>query len=154
MVEIRKAGITDIYEIYSCNKNVLPIYYSLDEYLLFTFSTNTILLVAYEGNNLCGYLVAQYTEPTIHIMSFGVYQKHRRKGIGSDLIKKLEGIVFNEWSDIDKISLYVHAGNKGGISFYGKNGFERVKIMKNYYRGSLKNADTQDAYRLEKKINK
>ena len=152
MVEIRKASFTDILGIYNCNSTVLPIYYSLDEHLFFLLSSDMIVLVAYEGSELLGYLIAQYTLPTVHIMSFGVYEKHRRKGVGNKLISKMEEITKENKSDIKKISLYVHADNIGGIKFYKKNGFKKIKTLHNYYKGSLKNAKTQDAYRLERDL--
>jgi len=152
MIEIRKAGLTDIWGIYNCNKSILPIYYSPEEYLMFMMSSGMLILVAYEGDELCGYLVAQHTPPTIHIMSFGVYEKHRRKGIGRQLIEKTEEIATKESDKIKRVSLFVHADNIGGLKFYKKYGFKKVKTLPNYYKGSLKNAKTQDAYRLEKKI--
>lgn len=148
-INIRKAGFTDIYNIYCCNKAVLPIYYSIEEYLFIIFaSTNKELLVAEIDDELVGYLLAEYDGSFLHIMSFGVYPKYRRHKIGTKLIHELVNIAKNK-PNVNTLSLNVHADNKGGVLFYEKYGFKKNKRLVNYYSGTLKNAKSQDAFRLE-----
>jgi ribosomal protein S18 acetylase RimI-like enzyme len=155
-MKFREPNIMDIYSIYLCNKKCLPIYYNLTDYLYFLFSNDTIILIAEDVSNnkidFCGFILAKLMQPFIHILSFCVNKKYRRKGIGKKLLTKLEQLVIKRSCKIKKISLYVHTENKDGILFYKKCGFYKIKTLKNYYQGSLKKTKTQDAYRLEKKI--
>ena len=148
-LNIRKAGFTDIYNIYCCNKDVLPLYYSIEEYLFIMLAgSNNELLVAEIDNKLVGYLLAEYDKQYLHIMSFGIYPEYRRCGIGSKLINELVTIAKSK-EEIYAISLNVHADNNGGINFYEKYGFQKKKRLINYYFGNIKNAVSQDAFRLE-----
>jgi ribosomal protein S18 acetylase RimI-like enzyme len=161
---IRNANISDVNDIFLCSKECLPIYYSVDEYKSFVQSKNEIIIIAKDHIGLCGYVYAKIIKQYIHIMSFGIYDRCRRKGIGSLLIDHLV-----DWIKIDcvgsdtdslkslyhkisAISLYVHAENIGGIKFYKNYGFKQVKVLSNYYGGYIKDASTQDAFRLEKII--
>ena len=148
-LNIRKAGFTDIYNIYCCNKEVLPLHYSIEEYFFFLLaSSNKELLVAEINDELVGYLFAEYDGSFLHIMSFGIYPKYRRYGIGTKLINTTKNIAKTQ-KNINALSLNVHADNKEGIIFYDKNGFKMKKRLVNYYQGTLKNAISQDAFRLE-----
>jgi len=149
MTTVRKAGFTDAYNLYLCNKTVLPIYYSVDEYLYFSLvSPYKEILIAERDGKLCGYILAEYDGSFLHILSFGVYPEYRKNGMGSALINELEKIAkINK--EVKALSLNVHAGNNNAIAFYEKYGFKKVNKLVNYYHGSLKNVSTQDAYRLE-----
>ena len=157
MIKIRKAGFLDIYNIYLCNKSCLPIYYSMDEFFFFMLSNEKVLYIAENGNELCAYILGEYNDNTLHILSFGVYPKYRRKRIGTRLINILaqnaraQNAKTNN-HNVNKLSLYVHADNESGIVFYERNGFNKIKKLTNYYKGSLKNVKTQDAYRMEKNL--
>ena len=111
-------------------------------------STKSELLIAEIDDKLVGYLLAEYDGSFLHIMSFGVYSEYRRCGIGSRLLDGLKNIVKDK-ENIKGMSLNVHADNTGGVTFYEKYGFQKKKKLVNYYHGNLKNAKSQDAFRLE-----
>ena len=148
MINIRKANFTDAYSLYACNRALLPIYYSLDEYLYFImFSSYKEVLIAEESNNICGYILGEHNGEYMHVLSFGVYPEYRRKGVGRKLMDEIVKLAKTN-NDIESISLNVHVENIVGITFYESYGFKRVETLPNYYRGSL-NSESQDAYRLE-----
>jgi len=148
MMIIRKAGISDAYSLYICNKSLLPIYYSIDEYLYFILlSPYKEVLVAEKDKKICGYILGEYDGRFMHVLSFGVYPECRRQGVGKMLMDELMKVAKSN-KGTDTLSLNVHVENKTGIAFYEKYGFKNVETIKNYYRGSLK-AKSQDAYRLE-----
>ena len=149
MISIRRATLLDANNIQQCNKECLPLSYSTLEYMSILCMNYNIILIAEKENELCGYLYAQHTSNVLHIMSFGIYNKYRRNGIGTKLVSKIEKVAKDHKCNI--LSLNVHTANIVGIKFYKKNGFKMTKILQNYYQGSLK-AKTQDAYRFEKKL--
>jgi ribosomal protein S18 acetylase RimI-like enzyme len=149
MITIREAGLGDVYNLYMCNRIVLPIYYLMDEYLYFVMlASDKRTLVAEQNGNLCGYILAQQEDSFMHILSFGVYPEYRRQGAGTKLIDGLIEMVQTN-PTINAISLNVHTNNHTAIAFYEKYGFKKTNKLLNYYNGCLKNETTQDAYRLE-----
>lgn len=148
MITVRKAGISDAYSLYTCNKALLPIYYSVDEYLYFTvLSPYKEVLVAEKDKRLCGYILAEYDGKFMHVLSFGVYPEWRRQGVGKKLMDELVKVAKTN-KGTDTLSLNVHVENISGLAFYEAYGFKKVETISNYYRGALK-AKSQDAYRLE-----
>jgi len=147
---IRKADINDIYRIQDLNKKCLPIFYSSFEYLTMIMMSEYIILIAELNNIIIGYLVGELSKENFHILSFGVDNLHRNKGIGAVIIKKLIDLIKNECQNI---TLYVHVENIKAINFYEKNGFEKIERRNNYYQGTLK-SNSQDAFKMIKYINK
>ena len=153
LIKVRTAGIADIYNLYTCNKSVLPVYYGMEDYLLFItiYPNKEVILAEDEKGNLYGFLVAEYNKSNVHILSFGVYPEYRRMGIGSKLIDGLVNKVVNG-NSIKTMTLYVHEDNDSAIKFYEKYGFNKIKRIKNYYAGVFKNPKSTDAFLMEKKI--
>ena len=152
-IKIRNATIADSNGLVELNKKCLPLYYSVMEYFILCLSPNHLILIVEDednNNKMICYMVGRFTgaEKNFHIMSIGVDDSYRSKGIGSIvinyLINKLKG-------DYDNITLYVHTENVKGIKFYQRNGFIIVETLLNYYRGDL-NAKSQDAYTMKKSI--
>lgn len=138
-VLIRKAKLLDAKAITNLGARILPISYSLLEVTAFIGLSYNVLVCTID-DNIVGYLIA---DSKVHIMSFGIDQTYRRKGLGSALINGL--FKCNEGKDI---TLYVHADNTTAITFYQNMGFKITEKMDNYYRGTLKDAITQDAYTM------
>lgn len=146
-IETRIANMNDVHVLHELNKACLPIYYSKLEYIYMLFMSNNYLslLSSYNGI-ICGYLVAEYNyNKNVHILTFGVCENHRKKGIGRKLIQELVNHIKDNYNEI---TLHVHVENTGGIEFYKKMGFSKSKVLKNYYNGSLTNAKAQDAFRM------
>ena len=60
-----------------------------------------------------------------------VCKNFRKKGIGTKLLKKIEGI--DNTACLRKIYLEVSKNNREAISFYIKMNFEKIYTRKNYY---------------------
>ena len=118
-IETKVASLNDINILHELNKSCLPIYYSKFDYgymLLFT-NKYLILLGLYNGL-ICGYLVAEYNyNDNVHILSFGVFEDYRNKGIGRKLIEDLVLYIKESYREI---TLHVHVENQGGIKHLSK----------------------------------
>jgi ribosomal-protein-alanine acetyltransferase len=64
-----------------------------------------------------------------HIISIAVHANHRRRGIGTELLKKAMTT-----PHIKKIWAEVRRGNQGAQAFYLRMGFQISGIVPNYYR--------------------
>ena len=69
---------------------------------------------------------------SIYILTFGVVNEARNKGVGRGLIQRLIEIS-NENSNVGCIYLDVVVYNDQGINCYERNGFRCVERKKNYY---------------------
>ena len=88
------------------------------------------LLLAFFNKEIVGYLVGGFSIGGISFISWLVVKsKFQRKGIGSALLKRYEGIV--KGKGLHKIHLWT---NKRSTQFYKKNGYILVgHISKNFF---------------------
>ncbi len=80
-----------------------------------------------------------------HVISIAVLQEHRRRGIGSALMREALKI-FEEKYDVDSVYLEVRVSNQPAINMYEKFGFVKARIIRGYYR------DGEDAYVMVKRL--
>lgn len=145
--KIRKATMSDIQSIYDLNKQCLPIYYSYLEHAMLLLSSSYLVLVAERKSKIIGYMIGEFNESdrNFHILSIGVDNKFRSKGIGTFFIKELINFIKKKY---DNVTLIVHVENTKGIQFYEKNGFNKIEHLVDYYKGNLK-ANSQDALKMK-----
>ncbi|MFQ5841195.1 MAG: ribosomal protein S18-alanine N-acetyltransferase [Thermodesulfobacteriota bacterium] len=95
------------------------------------YRSNATTFLVYEEEEILGYLI--HTREG-HIISIAVDPRHRRKGIGTQLVKD----VFRN-STGEFVWVEVRETNVGAQVFYEKLGFRRKGVIAKYYR-------TEDAY--------
>jgi ribosomal protein S18 acetylase RimI-like enzyme len=91
---------------------------------------DTLVLVALDNGKVIGYVIAavRKSSPAFkrekygHIEEMAVTADYRRKGIGSELLKKI--LAWFQSQDLDMIELSVAARNPIGYSFWKKHGFK------------------------------
>ncbi|MDP2103750.1 MAG: GNAT family N-acetyltransferase [Candidatus Gracilibacteria bacterium] len=85
-------------------------------------SDDSYFLVLEDNNSVIGYLLGEKLKAGgVIIWSLGIDEKYRRKGLGTQLLKKLE---YNAKKDGCKWIYLVGRANKEGLKkFYLKNGF-------------------------------
>jgi ribosomal-protein-alanine N-acetyltransferase len=95
------------------------------------YRSNPTTFLVYGEEEILGYLVYM---PEGHIISIAVDPRHRRKGIGTQLVKE----VFRN-SMGESIWVEVRETNAGAQAFYEKLGFRKKGVIPRYYW-------TEDAY--------
>lgn len=145
---IRQATIFDATSLLNLNKECLPIHYSYIQHISYIMSPYNFVIVVERKNNLIGYTIGEYNDNNFHILSIGVKEKYRRKGIGNHMI---DYIANNIKSCCNNITLHVHDLNEKGINFYKKNGFNAIEYIKDYYKGSFESS-SYGAYIMKKII--
>jgi len=88
-------------------------------------------IVAEENGELVGYLLGTLLMDEARILLIAVKDKHRRKGIGSRLVKEYVESVRGRAS---MIRLEVRCNNLAAQTFYFKQGFRFIGLVNNYYR--------------------
>ena len=95
------------------------------------YRSNPTTFLVYTEEEILGYLVYM---PEGHIISIAVDPRHRRKGIGTQLVKE----VFRN-SMGESIWVEVRETNTGAQAFYERLGFRKKGVIPLYYL-------TEDAY--------
>ena len=134
---IKNIEIDDLKKIVAIGKKCLPIYYDMYNLLFLLKNPDFLMLKNCIDNEIFGFLIARLdkNEKNIHIISLGISEKYRRKGLATDFINYLK--FFDKYCSI---SLFVIDSNITAQKFYIKNGFKKINVLKKYY-SSLNNAD-------------
>ncbi len=138
IIEVRPCTEDDLDEIYGIEWVNFPIPWSpfaLRDYLKTGMST---FLVATEGNEILGYAIStvekQINQRIIergHLLKLVVKEEHRRKGVGSSLLKAL--IRNMEQRGVEEIYLEVRVENPDARKLYQKFGFKEREYMASFY---------------------
>ena len=137
--KIRKALESDLESLYNIEKQDEDAWsYGLfsADFLRSSFSR---YLVAEDDGEILGFVAFMNISGEIHINNIIVDPKHRKKGIGLEL---LEAVIdyYKDDKDVMGITLEVRVDNVPAISLYEKLGFVEVGYREKYYKNN------KDAY--------
>jgi ribosomal-protein-alanine N-acetyltransferase len=152
MFSLRQFNPKELREVVDINLKTLPENYSPDFFLYLYRNFPKTFLVAEVDGKIVGYVMCRI-EPNSaslasirrgHVVSIAVLPEHRRKGIGSALMRKaMRGMLEYGASDC---YLEVRVSNSRAINMYKKLGFRIERVAERYYMGG------EDAYIMVKKL--
>lgn len=155
----RSIKVSDIPQIESLQTKLFPVQYTPAFYQkLFTDGYYCIIAVT-DDNKCIGVATGRIVEEDTlwpctwlvnkegYIMTFGVSDTHRSKGIGSALIERMCETL--EAAGCKYISLHVKTDNEIATKFYKKHAFVQEEELQNYY---LIDGKTYNAYKMGKAI--
>ncbi|HET8924460.1 MAG TPA: N-acetyltransferase [Candidatus Acidoferrum sp.] len=99
-------------------------------------------VVAIEDNHIAGFILSEENPPLAHIVTLDVAEKHRRRGVGSALLQKLESNLGAR--GVRSILLETATENEAAVAFWQWHGYRIEATLKRYYLGRL------DAYEMLK----
>ena len=99
-------------------------------------------VVATEDNHIAGFILSEENPPLAHIVTLDVAEKHRRQGVGSALLQKLESNLAAR--GVRSILLETATENEAAVAFWQRHGYRIEATLKRYYLGRL------DAYEMRK----
>jgi len=134
--QVKKGDLLKLIEIY---KDIFDYSASIKDFENY-FKEETIKIWKISIQKIIGFVIFYHVKDEVEIIQIGIIKSCQRKNYGSLIIDKIKKL-----NDIRKIFLEVSVENTQAINFYLKNGFEKIGIRKDYYRG--KNQRT-DALRL------
>ncbi len=152
---LRKASEPDIEQVVEINERTLPEHYSDYFYFEVLKDFPEGFIVAELGGKIVGYIMCRIEYGFSHIKRFGLARKghivsiavldeHRRKGIGTILLKlAIEEMTKKSCSES---YLEVRVSNKEAISLYEKMNFKIVGKLEGYYK------DGEPAYVMARSI--
>jgi ribosomal-protein-alanine N-acetyltransferase len=107
-------------------------------------SGNTVAFVAEENERVIGYSIGACIDVELHITNIAVAEGHQRRGIGMNLLVKMEGIAIERGCVFSYLE--VRTNNIAAISMYKKYGYDILYTRKKYY------IDGDDAYVMHKEL--
>ncbi|KAJ5072525.1 n-alpha-acetyltransferase 60 [Anaeramoeba ignava] len=133
----------NIEQVIALDKTLFPIEYDENFYKrLYGPETESIVVITKQTNEIIGVATAKISTkiddwwyPRIdqgYIMTLGVREDHRRKGIGSYLVSKISTHLFIQ-KKVESVTLHVKADNKAAINLYKKIGYEESKKLPDFY---------------------
>lgn len=100
--------------------------------------SHTVLLGAWFGEELAGYIIAYFTIDDSEIARIAVKEPYRRKGAARELLKELKCICRKEQTG--KILLDVRKSNEAAAGLYKSFGFAEDGVRKNFYADPIEDA--------------
>ena len=135
--EIRLANITDALRIAEMSRDLI------ESGLGWSWTPSRIVseinaktsnvVVTVEANDVIGFAVMKYSVGEARLNLFGVHPKHRRKGIGTRMIKWLEETALINGNGV--VYLETRLSNNGAREFYKSLGYKVVHRIPGYYKG-------------------
>lgn len=99
-------------------------------------------VVALDENKTAGFIVSEENPPLAHIITLDVDATHRRRGIGTALLEKLESNLAAR--GVHSILLETASDNDAAVAFWKRHGYRIEATLKRYYLGRI------DAYEMRK----
>jgi ribosomal protein S18 acetylase RimI-like enzyme len=99
-------------------------------------------VVAMEDGQIAGFTLSEENPPLAHIVTLDVSEKHRRRGMGSALLQKLEANLAAR--GVRSILLETATENDAAVAFWQRHGYRIEATLKRYYLGRI------DAYEMRK----
>jgi ribosomal protein S18 acetylase RimI-like enzyme len=101
-------------------------------------------LVAEVAAGIAGFIVTVAENDWAHIITLDVLEPHRRRGIGSALLKEAEQQLAAR--GVRRVTLETAHDNAPAIAFWQKHGYRTRAVRKRYYLGRI------DAWSMEKPL--
>jgi ribosomal-protein-alanine N-acetyltransferase len=101
-------------------------------------------LVAEEGRQIVGFILAEANPPLAHIITLDVAPGQRRSGLGTRLLSEMEKHF--KYHEVRSVLLETAADNETGIAFWQHHGYRTEAVLKKYYLGRV------DAFEMRKKL--
>ena len=143
MLIIRNVEPTDIFAVIKLTHETLTERYSPNLFNYFYETFQQGFLVAEKDGKIIGFIIGIKTASDhVRILMLGVSTNHRKKKVGTNLIKRFFEIMYE--NKVRKIDLEVRINNDIAIQFYKKMGFDIGDVIPMFYQSG------EDAYTMSK----
>ena len=95
--------------------------------------TARIASIGFGARTVAAFAIMRYGNEVAHLNLLAVDPAHRRRGIGSQLIRWLEETAIT--AGTFDIGLELRASNASALSFYGRLGYRELGRIPGYYQG-------------------
>ena len=106
---------------------------------------NCIGMVAEHDDRVVGFMIYELAKSRIQVLNFAAAARHRRRGVGTQMIAKLVGKLSAQRRT--RIVLEVRETNLAAQLFFRAGGFRAVSVLRNYYEDT-----PEDAYVMQYRL--
>ena len=148
-IHTRRATTNDLETLYSIERECFTLEAFTKEQLAYLLENpKGISLIAEIDNQIAGFIIGLIynygTTRTGHVYTIDVAVKHRRKGVGLELLKALEKRFVE--NGVETCYLEARRENVAALELYQKHGYTELDVLKNFYSEGV------DGVRLMKKL--
>jgi ribosomal-protein-alanine N-acetyltransferase len=134
----------DFAALYRLDQSCFPagISYSKTTLRYFLTIPSADCVVALEDGKIAGFVVSEENPPLAHIITLDVEERHRRRGVATALLQKIESNLAAR--GVRSILLETAITNEAAVAFWQRHGYRIEATLKRYYLGRV------DAYEMRK----
>jgi ribosomal-protein-alanine N-acetyltransferase len=103
---------------------------------------NCIGMVADHDDRVAGFMIYELHKTRLHVLNFAVSARHRRRGVGRQMMSKLTGKLSQQRRN--RILLEVRETNLAAQLFFRAEGYRAVSVLRGYYEDT-----PEDAYVMQ-----
>ena len=141
-VHIRWMIRRDMPEVLNIESQAFEFPWSEEDFVRCLRQRNCIGMVAEHNERVVGFMIYELHKNRLHILNFAVGQAFRRKGIGTQMIRKLIGKLSPQRRS--RIMLEVRETNLSAQLFFRDVGFRAISLLRDFYEDT-----TEDAYLMQ-----
>ena len=135
MINIKPVKKNELLKLIDIEMDVFDYSSSIEDFEK-SFNENAIKIWKVSTQKIIGFVSFIHVKDEIEIVQICIIKSCQRKNYGSLIINKIKKL-----DNIKKIFLEVSVENSQAIKFYLKNGFKKIGIRKDYYKGNNKRID-------------
>jgi len=141
-VHIRWMIRRDMPEVLAIENQSFEFPWCEDDFLRSLRQRNCIGMVAECDERIVGFMIYELHKNRLHILNFAVRAEFRRRGVGSQMIRKLIGKLSQQRRN--KILLEVRETNLPAQLFFRSSGFRAISLLREFYEDT-----PEDAYLMQ-----
>jgi ribosomal-protein-alanine N-acetyltransferase len=141
-VHIRWMIRRDMPSVLAIERNCFEFPWLEEDFIRCLRQRNCIGMVAEAGERIVGFMVYELHKHRLHILNFAVHEELRRRGIGSQMAKKL--ITKLSQDRRSRIMLEIRETNLPAQLFFRSLGFRAVSVLREFYEDT-----PEDAYLMQ-----
>jgi ribosomal-protein-alanine N-acetyltransferase len=135
-IKIEPAGLKDLDVLHSIERECFTSEaYTREQLAYLLGSPNALCFVAKDGSETVGFIIGMkenYGKITVgHIITIDVSSRHRRTGVGLQLLDKLEQEFLGK--GVKTVYLEVRTDNRAARKLYAKKGYTELEPLEDYY---------------------
>jgi ribosomal-protein-alanine N-acetyltransferase len=141
-VHIRWMIRRDMPEVLAIEERAFEFPWSEEDFIRCLRQRNCIGMVAEHNERVVGFMIYELHKNRLHILNFAVAEPLRRRGIGSQMIRKLVSKLSRERRN--RIMLEIRETNLPAQLFFRELGFRAISLLRDFYEDT-----TEDAYLMQ-----
>ena len=143
-VHIRWMIRRDMGEVLAIERQSFESAWTEEDFLNYLRQRNCIGMVAEHNDRIIGFMIYELHKGRMHLLNFAVASSHRRNGVGSQMVGKLEMKLASHRRS--KLTLAIRERNLAGQMFFRSQGFRCVKTLRAYYPETGEDALLMELY--------